>query len=69
MIRLGRTHRGRMVELRVTNAKLRARAVRLVADLAGITEAQATTALEHAAWRPKQALRLLGGHDLAMTVT
>ena len=35
MLRLGYVHRGRMVEMRPTNAKLRARAVRMVADLTG----------------------------------
>ncbi|PTX01113.1 N-acetylmuramic acid 6-phosphate etherase [Pararhodobacter aggregans] len=33
MIRLGYVHRGRMVEMRPTNAKLKARAVAMVADL------------------------------------
>lgn len=35
MIRLGKTYRNRMVDLRATNAKLRARAERLVSELAG----------------------------------
>ena len=35
MIRLGKTYRNRMVDLVATNAKLRARAERLVRELAG----------------------------------
>lgn len=43
--RLGRTHRGRMVSVVASNAKLRARARRIVADLGEITEADAAQAL------------------------
>jgi len=35
MLRLGFVYRGRMVEMRATNAKLRDRAIRMVADLTG----------------------------------
>ncbi|WP_417588269.1 N-acetylmuramic acid 6-phosphate etherase [Pararhodobacter oceanensis] len=35
MLRLGYVHRGRMVEMRPTNAKLHARAIQMVADLTG----------------------------------
>lgn len=44
--RLGHVHRGRMVDLRVTNAKLRRRAARMVADLAGAPRPDAEAALE-----------------------
>ncbi|WP_323036481.1 N-acetylmuramic acid 6-phosphate etherase [Pararhodobacter sp.] len=45
MIRLGYVYRGRMVEMRPTNAKLQARAVAMVADLTGASVDQATDAL------------------------
>lgn len=45
MIRLGRIHDGRMVEMRPTNAKLMARAERMVADLAKCDATTATRAL------------------------
>jgi N-acetylmuramic acid 6-phosphate etherase len=41
MIRLGKTYGNRMVDLMATNAKLRARAERLVGDLAGDVDAPA----------------------------
>jgi N-acetylmuramic acid 6-phosphate etherase len=41
MIRLGKTFGNRMVDLRATNAKLRARSERLVRDLAGDVDARA----------------------------
>ncbi|MBN8293663.1 N-acetylmuramic acid 6-phosphate etherase [Rhodobacter sp. NTK016B] len=46
MIRLGYVHRGRMVEMRPTNVKLRARAVAMVADLTGENLVAAETALD-----------------------
>ena len=45
MIRLGYVWRGRMVEMRPTNAKLQARAVAMVADLTGGTPEAAEKAL------------------------
>jgi N-acetylmuramic acid 6-phosphate etherase len=45
MIRLGYVFRGRMVEMRPTNAKLQARAVRITAELAGVDAAEARAAL------------------------
>lgn len=44
-LHLGHVHRGRMVAMAPTNAKLRDRAVAMVADLAGVPEAQAAAAL------------------------
>lgn len=46
MVRLGYVYRGRMVEMRPTNAKLRARAVAMVADLTGALPDAALRALE-----------------------
>ena len=46
MMRLGHVHRGRMVAMRPTNAKLRARAQAMVADLTGATPQDAAQALE-----------------------
>lgn len=45
MIRLGRIHAGRMVEMRPTNQKLTRRAIRMVADLGGCEMAAAEAAL------------------------
>lgn len=45
MVRLGFVHRGRMVEMRPTNAKLRARAEAMVAELAGVSPEAAAAAL------------------------
>lgn len=45
MIALGRVHRGRMVAMRPTNAKLAARAVAMVAELGGVEEGRARAAL------------------------
>jgi len=48
MIRLGYVWRGKMVEMRPTNAKLRLRAIAMVADLTGTDPATARTALDAA---------------------
>lgn len=45
MIRLGHVHRGRMVAMRPTNAKLQARAIGIVADLTGAPPDRAEAAL------------------------
>ena len=45
MIRLGKVYGNRMVDLKVTNEKLKRRALRLVMDLGGVDEAAATTLL------------------------
>lgn len=45
MVALGRVHAGRMVAMMPTNAKLQARAAAIVAELAGVGEAEATAAL------------------------
>ena len=46
MIRLGKTFGNLMVEVQTTNAKLRARALRIVAQACQISEAEAAVALE-----------------------
>jgi N-acetylmuramic acid 6-phosphate etherase len=64
MIRLGRVHAGRMVEMRPTNAKLLARARRMVADLTGCPPEAAAVALDRAGGSTKHAcLMLLNGID------
>lgn len=45
MVRVGRVYGNRMVEMQVTNEKLRHRAARLVGDVAGVDEQRARTAL------------------------
>lgn len=62
MIRLGKTFRGVMVDLRATNDKLRARSVRTVMELAGVDPATAVTALRDADGSVKVAIAsILGG--------
>ena len=56
MIRSGRTRGDLMIDLRPTNAKLRARAIRMVQDETGITEDQARERLEAAGWSVRKAL-------------
>jgi N-acetylmuramic acid 6-phosphate etherase len=48
MVRLGKTFRNLMVDVRATNDKLRVRAVRIVAQGAGVSEATAAIALTEA---------------------
>jgi N-acetylmuramic acid 6-phosphate etherase len=55
MIRLGRVHEGRMIEMRPTNAKLLARARRMVAELTGCAAAAAAAALDQAGGSTKLA--------------
>jgi N-acetylmuramic acid 6-phosphate etherase len=56
MIRLGRTFGNLMVDVRVTNAKLAGRAVRIVSLAAGVDEGTARAALEAAGNEPKVAI-------------
>jgi N-acetylmuramic acid 6-phosphate etherase len=66
MIRLGRIYRGRMVEMRPSNAKLAARAARMIVDLEGCSTAQAEAALKGARGRIKLALVMVRkGLDVA----
>lgn len=61
MIRLGRVYGGLMVAMRATNAKLRARGARMVADIAGCAEGEAEAALARAGGELKLAVLLATG--------
>jgi len=65
MVRLGRIHRGLMVNMRPSNAKLRRRAAAMVAKLGGCTAAQARAALDAAGGDIKLAVLLRAGLGLA----
>jgi N-acetylmuramic acid 6-phosphate etherase len=59
MIKLGRTYGNRMVELSPMNAKLAARATRIIADVTGADEAVAEGALEAADGQVKVAIIMI----------
>nr|WP_088278906.1 N-acetylmuramic acid 6-phosphate etherase [Ideonella sp. A 288] len=59
MVRLHKVHGNLMVDLRATNAKLRARAVRLAAQASGADAAAAQAALARCDWRVKVAIVML----------
>jgi N-acetylmuramic acid 6-phosphate etherase len=64
MVRLGRVYRDRMVDVEASNQKLRDRAVRIVADLAGQPDQDARVALESVGWWARAAIvRLKLGLD------
>ena len=48
MVRLGKTYGNLMIDVRVTNAKLRDRATRIVEQVAGVDHAAAASALAEA---------------------
>lgn len=56
MVRLGKVHGNAMVDLQPTNAKLRARAKRIVVQIGGVSDADAQAALEANGWRVKAAV-------------
>lgn len=56
MVRLGKVYDNSMVDLVASNAKLRRRALRLVCELAGVTEARASELLDAANGRVKVAV-------------
>jgi N-acetylmuramic acid 6-phosphate etherase len=60
-VHLGHVHDGLMVNLRADNAKLRARATRMVAQIAGVTQAQAAHALEESDGEVKLAVLMAVG--------
>ncbi len=64
-VRLGAVRGGRMAALRGTNAKLRTRAVRNVAALAGVGEAAARRLLAGAGWDVAAAVRAAAGEGPA----
>jgi N-acetylmuramic acid 6-phosphate etherase len=59
MIKLGKTYRGVMVDLRATNEKLRARSIRTVSQLAGVGVGEAAAAIDAAGGSVKLALLML----------
>ena len=61
MVRLGRVYRGQMVDMLARNAKLRARAVRMLQGLTGCPEAQARAALKMADGKVKVAVLIVQG--------
>ncbi|MEX0623193.1 N-acetylmuramic acid 6-phosphate etherase [Saccharospirillum sp.] len=61
MVGLGRVYEGLMVEMRPANIKLRKRAVAMVQAIAGVTAAQADSALEIADWKIKNAVLIASG--------
>ena len=56
MVRLGKVYGNLMVDVRPLSAKLRARALRIVSTLTGLTPAAAERLLRHARGRPKLAV-------------
>ena len=63
MLRLGLVHRGRMVNMRISNAKLRARGEQMVCDIAGVDRPAAARALDLAGLDIKQAVLIAIGVD------
>lgn len=56
MVQLGKVYGNRMVDVSVTNTKLRDRAIRILADLTGLQRDAAATLLDHSGQRVKVAL-------------
>lgn len=65
MLRLGHVHQGLMVNMRAQNAKLRQRAIGMVAQLAQVEEAAAQAALQQTGWQIKPAMLVAQGHSVA----
>lgn len=61
MVGLGRVYRGRMVDMRVTNAKLERRAVSIVCDIVGCDADTARRALEYSGSDVKRAILIARG--------
>lgn len=62
LMSLGKVYAGRMVDVRPTNRKLRARALSMVEELTGLSRAKCTRLLHDAGGSPKVALAMhLGG--------
>ena len=65
MVRTGKSYGAWMVDVQVSNHKLRLRAVRMLREATGVSDTAAREALEAADWRPKTALvALLTGVDV-----
>jgi len=58
-VKLGKTYRTLMVDVKATNAKLRRRAVRIVTLATGADEGLAERALERAGWHAKLAIAMI----------
>lgn len=65
MIRLGRVYKGLMVDMQLSNAKLRKRAEKMVAELAGCGEAESAAALAVSGGRIKSAVLVAMGRGAA----
>ncbi|RKF06743.1 N-acetylmuramic acid 6-phosphate etherase [Oceaniradius stylonematis] len=61
MVRLGKVYRGRMIDMRVTNRKLRSRALGIVRDIVGCSEQTARDALEASDYDVKRAILMARG--------
>jgi N-acetylmuramic acid 6-phosphate etherase len=61
MLRLGRIHGGLMVDMRLSNAKLRARAATIVAEIADVDPSAARAALDTAEGNIKRAVLIALG--------
>jgi len=59
MIRLGRVHGNLMIDVRATNAKLRERARRIVAEVSGASEDEVAGALDATEWSARAAILML----------
>jgi N-acetylmuramic acid 6-phosphate etherase len=64
MVHMGKVYRGRMVDMRATNQKLRARAVAMVMDITGCSEPEANAALEATRHNVKEAILVAHGATL-----
>ena len=60
MVRLGKVLSNLMIDVKASNAKLRARAIRIVCELAGVGAVDAGAALEKTDWKIKEARARLG---------
>ena len=69
MVRLGRVHQGLMIDMQARNAKLRLRALRMLASLAGGDPATHEAALTTAGGNVKLAFLVLRGLDRAAAET
>ena len=59
MIRLGRVHGNLMIDVRPTNAKLRERVRRIVAEVSGASEDEVAAALDATEWSARAAILML----------
>ncbi len=63
MLRLGRVYQGLMVDMRVSNAKLRRRAIEMVAQISGASAGASEAALDGAQGNIKLAVLIARGAD------